>query len=309
MRKIIVGTRESNLAVTQTKWVIEELKKSGVSHEFELKYISTKGDRNQHVSLSKVGGAGIFIKDIEDALRKKEIDFAVHSLKDLPAHLSDGFVIGAIPKREDHRDAYIGREDKKIQDLAEGAVIGTSSARRAAQIKAQYPHLETRWIRGAVDARINQLEEGKYDGIILAVAGMKRLNITDRITEYLPANLFTPAAGQGALAIECRNNDAEIKELLGRINDSDAEIAIKTEREFVNRLDEDDKAPIGAYAHIENGKIILYASVASIDGEKVISSVSKGESISEVAEHAVNELIGQGARSMVEAAKEELDKE
>lgn len=309
MRKVIVGTRESNLAVTQTKWVINELKKLEVPYDFELKYISTKGDRNQQVSLSKVGGAGIFIQDIEAALHSKEIDFAVHSLKDLPAHLPDEFVIGAIPTREDHRDAYIGRANKKLADLKKGAIIGTSSARRAAQIKAKYPHLKTDWIRGAVDARIKQLEEGKYDGIILAVAGLKRLGITDVITEYLPADQFTPAAGQGALAIECRNDDAEMKELLTKINDSDSEIAIKTEREFVNRLDEEDKAPIGAYALVENGDIILYTSVASIDGEKIITCTSKGDSIQAVAEYAANNLIEQGAKEMIQDAKEELNKE
>lgn len=309
MRKVIVGTRESNLAVTQTKWVINELKKLEVPYDFELKYISTKGDRNQQVSLSKVGGAGIFIQDIEAALHSKEIDFAVHSLKDLPAHLPDEFVIGAIPTREDHRDAYIGRANKKLADLKKGAIIGTSSARRAAQIKAKYPHLKTDWIRGAVDARIKQLEEGKYDGIILAVAGLKRLGITDVITEYLPADQFTPAAGQGALAIECRNDDAEMKELLTKINDSDSEIAIKTEREFVNRLDEEDKAPIGAYALVENSEIILYASVASIDGEKIITCTSKGDSIQAVAEYAANNLIEQGAKEMIQDAKEELNKE
>lgn len=309
MRKVIVGTRESNLAVTQTKWVINELKKLEVPYDFELKYISTKGDRNQQVSLSKVGGTGIFIQDIEAALHSKEIDFAVHSLKDLPAHLPDEFVIGAIPTREDHRDAYIGRANKKLADLKKGAIIGTSSARRAAQIKAKYPHLKTEWIRGAVDARIKQLEEGKYDGIILAVAGLKRLGITDVITEYLPADQFTPAAGQGALAIECRNDDAEMKELLTKINDSDSEIAIKTEREFVNRLDEEDKAPIGAYALVENSEIILYASVASIDGEKIITCTSKGDSIQAVAEYAANNLIEQGAKEMIQVAKEELNKE
>ncbi len=308
MRKVIVGTRESNLAVTQTNWVIEQLKNLQVPYEFDIKYISTKGDRNQKVSLTKVGGAGIFIQDIEDALLNKEIDFAVHSLKDLPAYLDEAFTIAAIPKREDHRDAYIGKNNRALDELPAGAVIGTSSARRAAQIKAKYPHLKTQWIRGAVDARIQQLQEGKYDGIILAVAGLKRLGITDVITEYLPAKDFTPAAGQGALAIECRNEDEDIIELLTKINDSDSEIAIKTEREFVNKLDDEDKAPIGAFAHMDNGEIVLYASVASIDGEHILTCTSKGDTIKAVADNAANKLIEDGAESMVEAAKEELDK-
>src|SRR5690625_1430615 len=309
MRNIIVGTRKSQLAVTQSKWVISELEKLNVPYTFELKFISTKGDRNQQVSLAKVGGAGIFIQDIEEALRNKEIDFAVHSLKDLPVHMPKDFVIAAIPKREDHRDAYIGRNKKHIANLQEGAVIGTSSARRAAQIKAKYPHLRTKWIRGAVDDRIKQLEAGKYDGIILAVAGLKRLGITDVITDYLPTDHFIPAAGQGALAIECRNDDIEMKKLLAKINDSDTELAIQTERELINRLDEDDQAPIGAYAHVEREEIVLHTSVASIDGEKVITCNAKGDSINQVVNEATNILVEQGAEAMIEEAKEGLNKE
>src|SRR5690625_368721 len=169
MRKIVVGTRESKLAVTQTKWVIEQLKNKGVKNDFDIKYISTKGDRNQNVALSKVGGPGIFIDDIENLLAKNEIDFAVHSLKDLPVEISQQFTIAAIPSREDARDAFIGRNGRTLKELPENAVIGTSSARRAAQLKAVCPNVNTKWIRGAVDARLKQLDEGKYDGIILAV--------------------------------------------------------------------------------------------------------------------------------------------
>lgn len=307
MRTIVIGTRESKLAVTQSKWVIHEFEKLDLPYTFTLKYISTKGDRNQHVSLSKVGGTGIFIQDIEDALRKKEIDVAVHSMKDLPATLNEEFVIGAFPKREDHRDAYIGRNKRHLADLPPGSVIGTSSARRAAQIKAKYPTLQTKWIRGAVDARINQLNEGKYDGIILAVAGLKRLGITDVITEYLDPKDFTPAAGQGALAIQCRDDDEETKKLLHHINDTDVKTAILTERAFVNQLDEEDKAPIGAYAHVENGEIILYTSVSSLDGKQLLTCTSRGDSIEEVATYAANKLIKDGAASMIKAAKVELN--
>lgn len=309
MRTFIIGTRESKLAVTQAKWVMEELKKAGVPNEFTLKYISTKGDRKQNVSLAKVGGTGIFIQDIEEALEKKEIDFAVHSMKDLPAMLDDRFIIGSVPIREDHRDAFIGRNGIKLADLQEGAIIGTSSARRAAQIKAILPHVETKWIRGAVDARIKQLEEGKYDGIILAVAGLKRLGIEKVITEYLPADTFIPAVGQGALAIECRSEDDETKQVLRTINDVNTETAAITERIFVRLLDEEDKAPIGAYATVENNDIILYTSVASINGEQILTFTAKGASPEEVATTAANELKKKGAKELIEEAKWELDKE
>jgi len=309
MRTVIVGTRKSKLAVTQTKWVINELKKKDPSQEYQLKYISTSGDRNQNISLSKIGGSGVFIQDIEDALQKKDIDYAVHSMKDLPAQISSEFFIGAIPEREDHRDAYIGRDDKKLTELSAGSIIGTSSARRAAQIKAKYPYFSTKWIRGAVDVRLKQLEEGKFDGIILAVAGLKRLGITDVITEYLPAEDFIPAPGQGALAIECRNDDSQMKKLLQKINDPDSETAIWTERTLVSLLDEEDKAPIGAYAHVKDGVIKLYASVSSIDGTQLLISRSNGTSIQKVAQEAVDQLIKEGAKSLIETAKQELNRE
>lgn len=307
MRKIIVGTRESKLAVTQTKWVIEQLKQAGVENEIEIKYISTKGDRKQNVSLTKMGG-GVFIQDIEEALQNKEIDFAVHSLKDLPITMCDDFIIAAIPEREDYQDAFIGRNGITLKNLQEGAVIGTSSPRRAAQIKSLLPHVETKWIRGAVDARLKQLEEGKYDGIILAVAGLKRLGFTDVITEYLPADVFVPAAGQGALAIECRTDDEEIKEILSKINHPNAEKAVKTERAFIQLLDEEDKAPIGAYAKVENEEIVLHTSISSIDGEKTLTFTAKGTSPDEVANVAAEGLKKQGAEKLIFDAKMELDK-
>lgn len=309
MRTYIIGTRDSKLAVTQSKWVIEQLTETGAANDFELKYISTKGDRKLDVSLSKVGGTGIFVQDIEAALIDKEIDFAVHSMKDLPVNIAESFEIASVPVREDHRDAFIGKDGMKLADLPKGAVIGTSSARRAAQIKAILPNVQTKWIRGPVDSRIKQLEEGKYDGIILAVAGLKRLGLIDVITEYLPADVFVPAVGQGALAIECRSNDEETKQLLRRINDQDVETAVLTERIFIQLLDEEDKAPIGAFATVENDEITLYTSVASIDGDKILTYTAKGTRKEEVAQAAANALLQDGAAHLIEKAKMELDKQ
>lgn len=307
MRTFIIGTRESKLAVTQAKWVMERLKKSGVANDLELKYISTKGDRNLNVSLSKVGGTGIFIQDIELALLHKKIDFAVHSMKDLPAEISNEFLISSIPVREDHRDAFIGRNGMKLADLKEGAVIGTSSARRAAQIKSLLPHVQTKTIRGPVDSRIQQLEAGSYDGIILAVAGLKRLGIENVITEYLSADVFIPAVGQGALAIECRKGDEETIQMIKKLNDVPTETAVKTERILAKILDEDDKAPIGAFATVDGKKITLYASVASVDGDKVLTTTQKGTCADQVAELAAKALIEEGANALIQQAKTELE--
>lgn len=309
MRKIIVGTRASNLAVTQTNWVIDQLKNVGVQHDIEIKTISTKGDRKTDVALSKVGGTGIFSDDIEAALANKDIDFAVHSLKDLPVEMKEEFTIAAFPKREDHRDAFIGGNEKRLEELPAGAVIGTSSARRAAQIKALNPDIKTAWIRGAVDQRLEQLENGKYDGIILAVAGLKRLGLEHVIAQYLPADHFVPAVGQGALAIQCRRDDTEVMTILQTINDEETEVATRTERLLIRQLDKEDQAPIGAYAEVVKGKITLYCSVASVDGNTVISAKSTGTSPQAVAKACAEQLIKKGALSLIEQAKLELTKE
>ena len=264
MRKIIVGTRTSKLAMIQTHWVIDQLKKSGVEHEFEIKEFVTKGDKNLSVSIQDVGGSGIFTDELEESLLNHDIDFAVHSLKDIPAQLPEKLVISAIPVREDARDAYIARNHVKLADLPSGAVIGTSSPRRAAQILLKRPDVKTEWIRGPVDARLQQLEEGKYDAIILAVAGLKRLGVSeDVITEYLDTKDFVPAPGQGALAIECRQDDHELRALLQYINDEESEKCVTAERAFIDVIQEAEEAPVGLYAWIEDDKIHLRAQAIS----------------------------------------------
>lgn len=181
MRKIIVGSRRSKLALTQTNWVIDQLKKLDPRFEFEIKEIVTKGDQVLDVTLAKVGGKGLFVKEIEQAMLNKEIDMAVHSMKDMPAVLPKGLTIGCIPVREDHRDALISRGGVKLADLTPGAIIGTSSLRRSAQLLIQRPDLEIKWIRGNVDTRLAKLETGEYDAIILAAAGLARLGWTREV--------------------------------------------------------------------------------------------------------------------------------
>ncbi|MBO1910434.1 hydroxymethylbilane synthase, partial [Microvirga sp. 3-52] len=211
MRKIIVGSRRSNLAMTQTKWFIEQMKEAGAPFEFEIKEIVTKGDQILDVMLSKVGGKGLFVKEIQQALINKEIDFAVHSLKDMPAELPEELMIGCIPPRVDARDAFISNGHVKFLDLPIGAVVGTSSLRRSSQLLLLRPDLEIKWIRGNIETRMKKLRDGEYDAILLAAAGMKRVGWKDDVvTEYMSVEDCIPAVGQGALAIECRSDDKEL---------------------------------------------------------------------------------------------------
>lgn len=306
MRKIVVGTRASELAITQTKWVIEQLEKQGVKNPFEIKKITTEGDRNRKDPLYKFGGKGVFTSDIQVALENREIDMAVHSLKDLSLHENERFTLASFPKRADHRDAYVGRTDTLLKDLPKAAVIGTSSPRRASFIHAHYPHLKTAPIRGPVEMRLEQSRQGKYDGVILAVAGLERLDLVDTITEYLEVEDFTPAAGQGALAIECLSEDHEIIDIVRKINDPITEKSVLTERAFVRALDEDDEVPIGAYAAVSGKHLTLYGSISSLDGSKAIFVQESGTDPEAVAENAAAKANDQGASTIIQLAKEEL---
>ena len=205
MRKIIVGSRRSNLAMTQTKWFIEQMKEAGAPFEFEIKEIVTKGDQILDVMLSKVGGKGLFVKEIQQALVNKEIDFAVHSLKDMPADLPEELVIGCIPPRVDARDAFISNGHVKFMDLPVGAVVGTSSLRRSSQLLLLRPDLEIKWIRGNIETRMRRLRDGEYDAILLAAAGMIRVGWDDDVvTECMSVEDCRPAVGQVGSAVESR---------------------------------------------------------------------------------------------------------
>lgn len=295
MREIIVGTRESELAMIQTKWVIANLKKRHPGASFNIKHVQTTGDIEQHKALTDFTHDGIFTNEMEVALEKGTIDFAVHSLKDLPLKGSSNFEIVAQPVREDARDAFISRKAVRLADLPVGAVIGTSSARRSAQIKAVYPHLKTKSIRGAVEKRLAQVDAGDYDGIVLAVAGLNRLGKMDRITEYLPVEQFTPAAGQGTLAIQCRKNDLDIRMLLAGINDPRTTLASEIEREFVYTFDQTDREPIGVYATWQETEITLYTSFTTRDGRTSVHHTTRGNSKAEVLEEAVDKMRRSGA--------------
>ncbi|MFS0560941.1 hydroxymethylbilane synthase [Terribacillus sp. 179-K 1B1 HS] len=308
MRKIIVGSRKSNLALTQTKWVIDQLKRAGAPYEFEIKKIETKGDKILDVTLSKVGGKGLFVKEIEQAMYDEEIDMAVHSMKDMPSELPAGLTIACVPVREDYRDAFISKNNISLRELPEGSVVGTSSLRRAAQILAVRPDIEIKPIRGNIDTRLKKLENEDFDAIVLAAAGLKRMGWSDDIvTEFLETDLCLPAIGQGALAIECRDTDMELIELLTKINDSYTQQTVAAERTFLYLMNGSCQVPIAGVAHMEDDDVVLTALIASADGKQVFKEEVRGADPQEVGKLAAERMQEQGAQDIVNKAIEESE--
>ena len=309
MRKIIVGSRRSKLALTQTNWVMDQLRKLDPRFDFEVKEIVTKGDQILDVTLSKVGGKGLFVKEIEQAMLDKEIDMAVHSMKDMPAVLPDGLTIGCIPFREDHRDALISRGHVKLKDLKPGAIVGTSSLRRSAQLLVARPDLEIKWIRGNVDTRLQKLETEEYDAIILAAAGLSRLGwASDVVTEFLDADLCIPAVGQGALSIECREDDKELLELFEKFTCKKTERAVRAERAFLQKMEGGCQVPIAGFAYVaENDEIVLNVLVASPEGHEIIKEEVRGQNPEELGIQAADLLIQKGGKDLIDKVKRELE--
>lgn len=299
-RRIVIGTRGSKLALWQTNWVKGELERLHPSIEIEIQIISTKGDRVQDVSLPKLGeqGKGLFTKELEDAMLEGGIDLAVHSLKDLPTDLPARLHIGAISEREDVRDALVARNRiGSFNELPQNAVVGTSSLRRQAQIKAARPDLVIVPVRGNVDTRLRKLDEGELDAIILASAGLDRLGFGERITERLSEELVLPAVGQGALAIETRSDDDEINKIVGAINHEQTRLTCDAERAFLKGLGGGCLVPIAAHAQIESGTMKLKGLVASPDGTEIIRDQVSGEAqdARTIGERLANELLKRGA--------------
>jgi hydroxymethylbilane synthase len=280
MPKLRIGSRGSQLALWQANHISALLRARG--DEIEIEIIHTTGDKITDVPLAMVGtkgglGKGIFTKEIEEALAARRVDLAVHSLKDLPTELPPGFEIAAITKREDPRDAFCSRHYAKIEDLPKAARVGTSSLRRQAQLKAVRPDLEIHPLRGNVDTRLRKLEQGEYDAIILASAGLKRLGKTELVKQIIPSEIMCPAAGQGALAIEIRLGDAATREHLEFLNDPAARAATTCERALLNRLGGGCQVPIGAFAEMRNGKLHLESIVADPDGSKLLRDARDGD--------------------------------
>jgi hydroxymethylbilane synthase len=266
-----------------------------------IEIMHTTGDKITDVALAKVGTKGMFTKEIEEALAAGRVDLAVHSLKDLPTELLQGFEIAAITERQDPRDAFCSQHYSTVEDLPQGARVGTSSLRRQAQLKAIRPDLDIHPLRGNVDTRLRKLEQGEYDGIILASAGLKRLGKTELIKQVIAAEIMCTAAGQGALGIEIRESDDKTRELLAFLNDANARAATTCERSLLNRLGGGCQVPIGAFAEQRNGKLHLDSIVADPDGSKVLRDSRDGDDPEKLGNEAGAALLQRGGDQILEA--------
>ncbi len=297
--RLRIGSRGSQLALWQANHIAAILHARG--HEVEIEIIHTTGDKITDVPLAKVGTKGMFTKEIEEALAAGSIDLAVHSLKDLPTELPAGFEIAAIPTREDARDAFCSRHYAKIEDLPPGARVGTSSLRRQAQLKAIRSDLETHALRGNVDTRLRKLEQGEYDAIILAAAGLKRLGKTELIRQMMPVELMCPAAGQGALAIEIRAGDSAVRKHLEFLDDPNARAATTCERALLNRMGGGCQVPIGAYAEVCGRGFHLESIVADPDGSQFFRDSRDGDDPERLGHDAGAALLKQGGDKILQA--------
>ncbi len=270
MDRLVIATRKSQLALAQAQWVAERLRAALPGLSVSLEKVVTQGDKILDVPLAQVGGKGLFVKEIEQALLEGRADLAVHSMKDLPAELPPGLCIAGVSPREDVRDALISRDGRGLADLAPGARVGTSSLRRQAQLLALRPDLAVVSIRGNVETRLRKLESDGLDAVVLAAAGLARLGLSSRVSELLPPQVLLPAVGQGALGLECRDGDAATKELVLAISDGEAACAVEAERAFLARLEGGCQVPIAGYAVVEGSDVALAGLVADLDGRRVV---------------------------------------
>ena len=306
MRKLIVGSLRSKLALTQSQQFIDKLKFIDPSLDIEIKEIVTKGDKIVDKQLSKVGGKGLFVKEIQNELFNKEIDMAIHSLKDVPSMIPDGLTLGCIPDREIPFDAYIAKNHIPLQELSEGSIVGTSSLRRGAQILSKYPHLKIKWIRGNIDTRLKKLETEDYDAIILAAAGLKRMGWSDNIvTTYLDRDILLPAIGQGALGIECRSDDKELLDLLSKVHNHDVAQCVTAERTFLSEMDGSCQVPIGGYATIaQDNQIEFTGLIMSPDGKERYEHTALGTDPVKLGIEVSQVLKKQGAYDIIKKLNE-----
>ncbi len=271
-----IATRKSPLAIWQAEHVATRLRSLHPGLEVELVGMSTQGDKILDTPLAKIGGKGLFVKELEQGMMRGEADIAVHSMKDVPAELPSGLHLAVIMEREDPRDAFVSNHYRRIEDLPEGAVVGTASLRRQCQISARRPDLRIRTLRGNVNTRLKKLDDGEFDAIILASAGLKRLAFDARITHLMGPEESLPAIGQGAIGIECRSDDSRVNTLLAPLHDEETAVCVRTERAMNHRLQGGCQVPIGGYAILEGATVFLRGLVGEPDGSLIVRGERRG---------------------------------
>ena len=296
-QKIVIASRESLLAMWQAKFIQKRLGELYPQTEVSILGMTTRGDQILDQSLAKIGGKGLFIKELEQALEDGRADIAVHSMKDMPMNVPEGFALAAITEREDPRDAFVSIHYSGLDALPEGSVVGTSSLRRESQLRAQFPHLDVQPLRGNVQTRLRKLDEGQYAAIILAAAGLKRLGLSDRITALLSPEQSLPAVGQGALGIECRADRTELVALMQPLHHQETAYCVEAERALSRVLGGSCQVPLGAFAEISNGKLQLRGFVAQPDGKRIVSDALNGkpETGITMGQQLAQKLINKGA--------------
>ncbi len=304
--KIRIASRESALALWQSEHIKAQLEALHPGLDVEIIGMTTKGDQILDVPLAKIGGKGLFVKELEQSMLEGNTDIAVHSMKDVPMHFPEGLELAAICKRESPFDAFVSNRYNSIDQLPEGAVVGTSSLRRQSQLSALRPDLVVKGLRGNVNTRLAKLDAGEYDAIILADSGLRRLGFHERIRQVISAEQSLPAVGQGALGIECRSNDSAIKELLAPLIDEETNYCVRAERAMNTRLEGGCQVPIAGFAELKGDTLSLRGLVAAVDGSKTLTaegSISLTEkSAEELGVEIAEQLLAQGADQLLQAA-------
>ncbi len=298
-----IATRQSPLALWQANYVKDRLQQLYPDLIVELVPMVTKGDVILDSPLAKIGGKGLFVKELENALLNKEADIAVHSMKDVPMQFPEGLGLAVICKREDPRDAFVSNSYRTFAELPQGAVVGTSSLRRQCQLKALRPDLDIRSLRGNVGTRLSKLDNGDYDAIILASAGLIRLGLADRIASFIEVEQSLPAAGQGAVGIECRTDDVQVKQLLAPLADAETTCCVLAERAMNNHLQGGCQVPIGGYAVLQQGQLYLRALVGNVDGSQIIRAEGKSavKNADVLGVQIAEQLLAEGADKILQS--------
>lgn len=301
--RLIIASRESALAMWQAQHIQSRLRALYPSADVQILGMTTTGDQMLDSPLSRIGGKGLFVKELEQALADGRADLAVHSMKDVPMHLPDGFVLAAIGEREDPHDAFVSNQYAKLEDLPSGSVVGTSSLRRQSQLQARFPHLKIESLRGNLQTRLRKLDEGQYAAIILAAAGLKRLGLHDRIAQLIPADLSIPAVGQGALGIEISADRTDLLPVLAPLNHPDTAACVEAERGMSRALAGSCTVPLGAYAVVQGATLSMQGFVASLDGRELLRETVTGPIVhpESLGQALAEKLIARGADRILAA--------